>query len=510
MYLSILLYIDGESWFTSRPHFGPIPVSIDEFDQAQHLIEQYKALQSRIGKDVAQQVWQVFINETHFDESRVLGSFDKRNEKELEILTATSSSSYSNNSKTTKRIATTSTITLEELRKQQSQRPLDWLQQHGTCGDHITVRQSTIPQAGRGAFATRHLPMHTVVAQLPMIHIPDRTVLSMYHFANHAHSKMPPSSDDDAEDDEDDDEMGTVLKPTASAGMMGYQLLLNYCYGHKDSTLVVCPYGPLTNYVNHNQTRANVQLTWGRPETGNHMPALLNQSVTTLQNDKTAKLAMELIAIRDIQPGEELFLDYGNEWDEAWQDHIQNWQPPEGSHRYISAADMNSDDTKQLPTIFEQLNDDSTTLLFPPNLIVKCDDTFPSMNDDNDTNNSKEEWVQAYYNGTIENFLEFHEAHYNECVILRRERRPMKTAGTNHDDVFLYTVHLYREIEREDDDNDDDPYQHSILYNIPRFAIRFFDAPYTDDTFLMNAFRHDIRIPDHLFPTSWKNKLSEE
>ena len=44
------------------------------------------------------------------------------------------------------------------------------------------------------------------------------------------------------------------------------------------------------------------------------------------------------------------------------------------------------------------------------------------------------------------------------------------------------------------------------LVDVPRHAFQYRDRPYTTDMFLRNAFRHDIRIPDHLFPEVWKNR----
>jgi len=44
------------------------------------------------------------------------------------------------------------------------------------------------------------------------------------------------------------------------------------------------------------------------------------------------------------------------------------------------------------------------------------------------------------------------------------------------------------------------------LIDVPRDAFTYFNRPYTTDMFLANAFRHDIRIPDDLFPEAWRNR----
>ena len=57
---------------------------------------------------------------------------------------------------------------------------------------------------------------------------------------------------------------------------------------------------------------------------------------------ESAVLAMEVVALRDIHPHEELFLDYGEEWESAWLQHVRDWQPANGASSYISAADLDS------------------------------------------------------------------------------------------------------------------------------------------------------------------------
>jgi len=69
----------------------------------------------------------------------------------------------------------------------------------------------------------------------------------------------------------------------------------------------------MSSFINHNRTQANVRLQWGDPARGNHNPELLRAPIERFENDSTAKLAMDLVATRDIEPGEEIFLDYSDE-----------------------------------------------------------------------------------------------------------------------------------------------------------------------------------------------------
>jgi len=34
-------------------------------------------------------------------------------------------------------------------------------------------------------------------------------------------------------------------------------------------------------------------------------------------------LSFEYVALRDIEEGEEIFMDYGEEWEDAWEQHVK-------------------------------------------------------------------------------------------------------------------------------------------------------------------------------------------
>ena len=106
-----------------------------------------------------------------------------------------------------------------------SKRPVEWLRSNGLCLDHIQPAISEIHHAGRGAIATRYLPKHTVVAPLPLLPIQSRDALKVKRG--------------------------------------GWQLLLNYCFSHPQSSLLLVPYAPVVNLVNHaSRDQANVKVQW--------------------------------------------------------------------------------------------------------------------------------------------------------------------------------------------------------------------------------------------------------
>ena len=441
--LTLLLFQhkDGEEWFKSRTHLGPIPL-LDDLNHASALLERFSKLSIQ-NSTILTDLWDTFVKDNPFKGiSRTLGGF-RLDESPFDL-----NEKYGSN--------------MTAARIDDSKRNLEWLQQHGTCGDHIVAGRSTIRQAGHGAFASRKLPKDTVVAQLPMIHITNRSRLDMYHFVLQNHTKVVDTS----------------------RGVAGQQLLLNYCYGHGESSLLLCPYGPMTNYINHNQSNANVRLQWGRPETGNHMPELLNKTVKEIETSSasTGKLAMELLATRDIEAGEEIIMDYGDEWEAAWNAHVASWEPPHKGHK--TAVELNADTTSRLRTVFEE----HTEQHYPDGVRLYCD-TGVEKSDD---------WKKSYESGKLEEYLWKTDAAWWPCEILR-----VKTADNG--DV-LYTTHMFE----VDEKTGGEEAKNSILVrDVPRAVFHFIDKPYMSDTFLPNAFRHDIRIPDDLFPAAWRN-LKEE
>ena len=165
------------------------------------------------------------------------------------------------------------------------------------------------------------------------------------------------------------------------------------------------PYGPAFNLVNHNQTQANVRLQWASPQRSNHRPDMLEKNITELEEVEGSRLAMELIAIRDINQNEEIFLDYGDEWEAAWKEHVRNWKPLEGAEHYISSYEM-EERSEPLRTEFEQMRNP-----YPSNVNLKFDRAFENPNGN---------WKQMMKEGMdLIQYREKQEKFLDKCEILR-------------------------------------------------------------------------------------------
>ncbi|CAB9501525.1 Guanylate cyclase [Seminavis robusta] len=430
----------GQHWFEQRIRLGPIPLrrGLKQSTNLYRRFQMFRDKNPQVDSKVFGALWEEFVKHTVYNESRILGAF-YNTPSELEMLDRN--------------------MTLKQIRVHEGTRTKQWLFDHGTCADHIRADVSTIRQAGRGAFATRDLPNGAIVSSLPLIQIINKNVLEMYELKDIKTRKLE------------------------QRRRVGYQLLLNYCYGHVNSTMLLCPYGPIVNMVNHNQTRANVKLRWSDPERGNHEPGMLQQPIDTFSEDRTTKLSMDLVAIRDIKKDEEILLDYGDDWEKAWQEHVKSWNITDAD-KYISAFMLNQEEnTTSLRTEFEQLSDP-----YPGNVNLECDlNIWEGIN-------------KTLFNTTLViNITSTDDWEYYPCEVLRRR----VVNGTT-----LYTISMTRPPKEKKKDIKvpaDSVPKNLKLSDVPRMAMRFTDRPYTSDMFLKEAFRHHIGIPDSMFPLEWMN-----
>ena len=335
----------------------------------------------------------------------------------------------------------------------ESIRSLEWLEENGSCMDNIKEGVSTIPHAGRGAFANRFIPKGGLVAPMPLIHLGDRDVLTMY--------RPKPTKKKGTQDT-----LRDLDQPTH------HQLLLNYCFGHRDTTLLLCPYGSLTASINHSRDRPNSRVQWGKK----HMrhPEWLNQTYLAWYRTNHAGLSFDVVALRDIQEDEEILIDYGLEWETAWQEHVASFDVPRRG--YTPAFEMNEQVDLQIKTIFEadyESIDGILTYCRKHMVDLARGDDDPLLDPD-----EAEDDEELY-----------------SCRVVHR----------NHNDSYVAevlshvtTVHPSRMWDVNID------VMEYVLFDAPRDTFYFRDVPYQRDHHQEWTFRHDMRIPDDMLPNAWR------
>jgi SET domain len=483
----------GDAWFTSRPTvFGNIPLTSD-YGVAEELLQRFVALSvvqtdlshssaTRMIQDLYEQVL-VHTMQRLWD-ARVLNAFpptySEIRQARLQPRSATDDDDEG------------AEIIAAALQSQ-LRRPLAELQQSGVCIDHIRPDRSTLLDAGYGAFATRFLPKGTIITASPLHHIPyPSNFVDIYRitklYARNTPYRIP-----------EPDEAGTPSYRLLD-DVQGKQLIYNYCYGHAESTLLLCPYGSGINYINHHHDSAyvNVRLEWVQsPElvqTFRHnVTALTQGTVADLALTELPQLAIQYVTLRDIRPDEELFMDYGPAWEAEWQRHVKEFQAQYPSHddRYLSAVHWNALFGRQtIRTELEQRYDP-----YPSHLQVRCHRVlllYPAGNS------------QATYVWSNENYG-------IPCRIVDRFRDPdpfYNDAPSRDaaDPMELYTVLLEWPEGSADEIHEETSFTWIQRTDVPRSAMKFFDLPYSNDMHMpIPPFRQPIHLSDDLFPSQWRN-----
>lgn len=347
--------------------------------------------------------------------------------------------------------------------RKQHKRDIDWLKTNGYCQDHIKPGRSTIKQAGRGAFASRNLPIGTVVGYSSLIHIGihGRDIFTV----------QVPNLD------------GTTRKQ--------YDLIINYSFGHSNSTVILTPYGGMVNFINHaserTQNKPNVRLRWPNKELIAHKPYYLHRTPTELKfTGEKIGLAFEYIALRDIHENEEIFIDYGIEWEEAWNKHVETYKPldPENDSKYMHTSKWNETTLRTRSEL--------ETNPYPPNFETVCFQSYTTIENKSGDDNSV-----TYHHEWINN-LRPDTTHRVFCEVLERSVDP--------NGKELYTVEMdIKNADDEEVEDENDATKTTIVHNVPRKGIFLTDIVFTADWFLPNTFRHEMMIPNHLMPKAWLN-----
>ncbi|KAG7345061.1 SET methyltransferase domain containing protein [Nitzschia inconspicua] len=434
----------GDEWFSGRPHFGNIPLSAD--------YEAILELMTGLHKMIHSLGMPEHISSSMIYDDLVLPIKKIWNSRTLNALFDFDWSDVE---------AAVEARDFGILLQPNATRSLDWLDEHGKCIDHIVHGPSTIEGAGHGAFAKRDLPKGTIITGTPLIHFPDRSVLGMYEPRTTSTGRM----------------VRDVEK-----GPYSEQVLVNYCFGHPDTTVLLCPYGAGVNYINANRTQANVKVQWAQDGQTNHKSAWLLKDPQYMEFEYRTMLAIDYVALRDINEGEELFLDYGDAWEQAWVEHVKAWKAVEGREEYISATQFNAKYSDTPVRTLEEQNENP----YPKNLAINCHPVLVEsvFLDYNHEGNYADPYDFIDKAGWIPEKKGF------PCDIVKRD-----SATETYEVSINYT-------------ENDESYV-KFHKDVPRKAISFVDHPYTTDMHLPNAFRHPIGIPDEMLPDAWRNKVSQ-
>lgn len=271
-------------------------------------------------------------------------------------------------------------------------------------------------------------------------------------------------------------------------------------------------------------------------------------------------LSMEIVASRDILEGEEIFIDYGEKWEEAWLEHVRNWSERpildaswaspltefELNHGYKSTVtngdhdnNDNDNDNNNDPMFYGDLRGDSAAKSDDGRFVATCwyediiaDDEgglgyrhpweehnestgkgitsvyWKDLSDDeifeeyaiNVGDDDDESYEFTHYKDHVPGVS----GHYWPCSVIAKE-----DSQVHDDDEDRFMVRIYPS-DYHYSKNTRSHYRDSavnvLLTQYPRSSIKFVTVPYRSDQHHPKAFRHHIEIRDEIFPEQWKNR----
>jgi hypothetical protein len=111
--------------------------------------------------------------------------------------------------------------------------------------DNIRDGTSTISHTGRGAFANRKLLKGSSVSPVPLLHFYEKNYFVTYEITDYSR------------------------EPNQTAPPVHSQPIQNYCFGHPQSQLMLCPL--LTAFINHaHEEKPNIKIEWSKSASMRH------------------------------------------------------------------------------------------------------------------------------------------------------------------------------------------------------------------------------------------------
>lgn len=376
-------------------------------------------------------------------------------------------------------------------------RSVDWIQRNGLCLDNIVPKRSINKRAGQGAFAQRFIAKGNVVTPAPLLQITNRDALRLPAFRKDTTDK--------------------------------WQLLLNYCLGHNDSGLLLCPNtnAILVNHCsdrrpdihpcskqNHKDNKPNAEYRWAKWD--DNTDKWLGMTIEDMKREEGRGLSLDIVATRDILEGEEVFVDYGASWEEAWDKHVSQWKPPHyesGEKEWVSSKQLNTE-LEPLDVVTDWNNDakieSRNNALFTGCFYYDYADheslwdSFQS-GEDWQTMLSSDEILRKYTkdNGadfTVDQSGTYADGDFWPCAVIGRN-----ASKNNNPNEDTYIVRILQSVHYENTTWTEKKLPR-IISNYPRSSIRHFYSPYRSDIHLPGVFRHHIELPNHLIPNQWRDR----
>ena len=371
------------------------------------------------------------------------------------------------------------------------QKSIECLKSNGYCQDNIVSGISSIEHAGRGAFAARPMRKGEVVAAMPLVALHEG--MSRLHMIEYVGDNERENEDDDSSSDSSSEDDGKEEEERANRVILSekFQLLLNYVLEHPESSTLFFPAGGVTPLINHGGKKANVKMIWSTKSWSN-VKETQELSVEDLPKVGPIDMILELVATRPLNRGEEILMDYGDSWDRAFKDHVRQWKQTTADEKFVESAltrnnkHHHPENSSPFPLDNEQPENENLELVCH---LLYDEEKIERRRNEDGTRTKIYPWIPHPVAGAsrLKTDLAIRGIHRTPCAILER---------TGDADVGY--KYLVKPAQVEDGPG-------LLVKNVPHYAIRYIDKPYTSPQNFGGAFRHTIAFPDKIFPQKWRN-----
>ena len=220
------------------------------------------------------------------------------------------------------------------------------------------------------------------------------------------------------------------------------------------------------------------------------------ESLEELAQKELRGLSFEIYALRDIQPGEEIFIDYGQAWERAWHQHVQRWKPPPTTpisrDQWVLAKQANEEGANK--PILAELTGRKDDFLYQPQhpyLMTACvywsseldqDPVYQTPNPQWHANTTTAHVLKQYADDgsqyeyyTTKGYANHYDGMHWPCTVLWKQEE--------HRNSYVVRIHPSPLVDRSEL-----PWYHHevprLLVHYPRSSIRYFVKPYASDQHL--------------------------